>query len=596
MNLKSIAFVAIATLALLCSCGEKYDDSEIIQRLDRLENSQIASIDKQIKSIESAIKTLQGANTSFEILLNQLSESGVRSERLDSLNLALNRRIDALQQYVTSCDSINRKWVEISFSTLEQYQMLADTIAMLKANINVTIARMNQNLSDSIAYIRTGYDTTLSDFETLLQWIVFGFDDDDDNFDPEWSVRNFPQVSACMQSLSDSIEALESKIQGWVNGCFDNYYTIATIDAKLSVLDSLQRTGHSHLLDSIIATKNSITEAYQNAIAQAITNGGIIDVRINQLISDSNASIDQRICDINEYIQKLEYRILQLEQARSIDIELNNISDNEADVQDGDRIEIQYKIVNASENAIVTASSDGNYKVEVNTYYKKIIVTCPTPYVDGFINIMLFDGGFSCVKVIHFYQRQWELEDGPETYATNQTQAFGIPISLNFPFKVSVANDSQSWISIPATKAEMSTDMISVVLQKNEGSFRTGTIHVFSDRSQSSTPIFSIQISQAASTLSMEYAETTISKNDQELHFPVVSELGVKVLQDQSSNWLTINCQPTANPNEYDIHLRCNQNTSDDIRTADLTILSGDGTVTQGKFRLHQDYQDEILK
>lgn len=127
----------------------------------------------------------------------------------------------------------------------------------------------------------------------------------------------------------------------------------------------------------------------------------------------------------------------------------------EQGISAGSTVQIPYTLQGATEKTIVTASSDGNYKVKVEeqTINEGLItVTAPDPYVDGYVNILVSDGnGYTVLKVINFYEWKMEISSTEEslTYSipTNGGEV-SIPLSINFDYDVEIPADAADWVSV----------------------------------------------------------------------------------------------------------------------------------------------------
>ena len=150
----------------------------------------------------------------------------------------------------------------------------------------------------------------------------------------------------------------------------------------------------------------------------------------------------------------------------------------------GEVLQIGYTIEGSiSEKTIVTASSDGNYRVRISKESStsgSIYVTCPEEYVDGYINVLLSDGyGNTEIQVLNFYERRLLLAEGLDYTISSSGGMLYIPVQYNFDYVLQPVGDAGSWISIAQTKAVMRTGEIQLSIAENTmQETRTGQIQI----------------------------------------------------------------------------------------------------------------------
>ena len=67
----------------------------------------------------------------------------------------------------------------------------------------------------------------------------------------------------------------------------------------------------------------------------------------------------------------------------------------EQGISAGQTVQIPYTLKRTTDKTIVSASSDGNYKVRLENQTTDggiITVTAPDSYVDGYVNVLVSDG------------------------------------------------------------------------------------------------------------------------------------------------------------------------------------------------------------
>lgn len=211
-----------------------------------------------------------------------------------------------------------------------------------------------------------------------------------------------------------------------------------------------------------------------------------------------------------------------------------NIENAEAGAVPGQDIEIEYTLTNATENTVITASSDGRYLVSMSRNSisdGKIIVTCPEVYHDGYINVMVSDNGFSSIKVVNFYESKILFPEGLEYSVDVEGGDVTIPLSFNFDFNAVVSEESSSWISlIQKTKApDMKDDVLNIHVEANTvPKPRSGKILIYSLLNKN-VPYCEILISQTARDLPEEsymiFSAVANSENNFTAYLPLWGDI-----------------------------------------------------------------------
>lgn len=169
---------------------------------------------------------------------------------------------------------------------------------------------------------------------------------------------------------------------------------------------------------------------------------------------------------------------------RHMAVSLNLSVPDDIPISSNEVIPIGYTVEGTtSPKTIVTASSDGNYKVRVvrsSATAGTIYVTCPAVYVDGFINVLLNDGyGNTDLKVLNFYERSLTLAEGLNYTIGYAGGTINIPVQYNFDYDLQLVDDAGSWITIVQTKAAVQSGTIQLSVAENTATTaRSGQINV----------------------------------------------------------------------------------------------------------------------
>ena len=265
----------------------------------------------------------------------------------------------------------------------------------------------------------------------------------------------------------------------------------------------------------------------------------------------------------------LEGETFYIPRHQKINIVLN-IDGDQATVTPGETLCISYTLENATDETLVTAGSDGNYKVRIRATDSAsgvIEVDCPQPYVDGFVNITVSDGnGYSYVKCISFCERQMSLYNGYEYNVTAQGGQVNIPFDINFDYTVST---SQAWINVVETKAQMREGCITLSVDRNRNTYsRQGVLNVYAD-GNANTPFCQIYINQASSVFSISKSSFVAESEASELSTTIVSSNGLAFNTEELPSWIEVSTEDYGS--SYGVTIKVSQNQDGQMRSAEIS-------------------------
>ena len=175
------------------------------------------------------------------------------------------------------------------------------------------------------------------------------------------------------------------------------------------------------------------------------------------------------------------------------------VPDNQTSIASGETVKVDYTLSHGDDNTVVTASTDGNFIVAVqkkDNVSGSILITCPGLYLDGHVNVMAFDGvGYAAVSVITFYEKVMSFHNGLSYSAGVNGGTISIPLSFNFDYSLVVAPESESWITVVQTRADVRDGTIILNVAKNEGDGREGRVFLYADNAVGS-PYATINVVQ----------------------------------------------------------------------------------------------------
>ena len=284
-----------------CDCSKyDYELSEIDKRLDAIEGTSLTTIAEQIATINASLDDLKGVDAALQKLIDDLEAEAANLQtqlddnaaadtatkkaledeiaaiktlidELKAKDAELEQRYFELEQYINDEIQYSEEWVESTFATLKQYEAMQTEIAGIKALIE-------QYKTDVTAEYTVAIEKAIADSETSMK--------------------------------------------AWVNELLaDGYYDIAAIDAKLSALETKLADADAELKKQIEdqqaaleQAKKDLTTAYQQAIQDAVANGGVINQAIASAVEAVQEALQLQIDIINNEITAINNRLTELEE------------------------------------------------------------------------------------------------------------------------------------------------------------------------------------------------------------------------------------------------------------------------------------------
>ena len=295
--MKKLLLVIAAVAMLLPSCkkiNEAIDGLD--NRLDKLEQEAIPSIDEQIAAINTTLENLDSMDKELKGYIDALTttasnlqeqinttntkidevEAALKKELEDSNaeNLAqlqtakaevlaqleaaktelenelaqinatiatlqekdkeLDEKIKDLNDYVNNELTKTTTWVEATFATLEQYNSLVTEIAVIKEQIKAT----NQSIAALETYLTTKINADIAAAVASLNAdIQQKVKDITDAYTNAVKTAKEEITSAYTTAIQTAITTLDNSLKDWVGEQLANYYTIAQIDAMLATME-----------------------------------------------------------------------------------------------------------------------------------------------------------------------------------------------------------------------------------------------------------------------------------------------------------------------------------------------------------------------
>ena len=364
-------FLLVAVVAMLLPSCQKINEAidGLDNRLDKLEQEAIPSIDEQISAINTTLgnldamdKELKGyiddltttasslqeqinatnakieevktalqseiSTAKSEVLAqlatakteleNELAQINSTIETLKAKDTELDNKIAELRSYVDTELGDTTDWVNATFATLEQYNALVSEVATIKEQIkaiNQSITELETRLTTKINEdIANAVSTLNADIQQKVSEIT-------NAYTSSISTAKEEITAAYTSAIQNAINALDVSLKAWVGEQLANYYTIAEVEAKITALQTVITEGNASLQEELKSLKSQlettateITTAYKKAIEEAITtNNGVIDTKIANEIASVNQRITNEIATINAKIAEIESRLDNVE-------------------------------------------------------------------------------------------------------------------------------------------------------------------------------------------------------------------------------------------------------------------------------------------
>ena len=416
----------LSFLALCLGVVSCYDDTALLERIEALETTKIATINQQIDAIKGSIIDLEATDKELDAAIAALiKENAERDERLqadvDSLkakDTALEARIEELKAYVEAELASTKDWANTTFTTLEQYQATCDELAAIK----VLIAE---------------------------------------------------QEASIKQALVDAIATSESSIKGWVNEQLTGYWTIAETQAKLDTIKTNTDKEVAAIKADLKAAKEELTAAYKSEIAKAITDS---EGKLSAKIDEINSALDKRIGAIEVRLDAIEEKLNNLTREFAIEFD-----DTEIGIMPGGTSSVSYTITGATETTIVKALGQNGWNAKVSMESNttgSITVTAPAPITEDEIIVLVYDGEYRTIMSTLNFVKGFATPSQAAAEFDAEADTVSIELTSNLDYEVSIPTEAQSWLSVvePSATRAVTTKTISFACTECIGGIRKATV------------------------------------------------------------------------------------------------------------------------
>lgn len=219
-----------------------------------------------------------------------------------------------------------------------------------------------------------------------------------------------------------------------------------------------------------------------------------------------------------------------------------DIEGDETGIEARKEIYVNYVVTNATEKTVVTAASDGNYRVRVdrkNISEGTIVITSPKFYEDGHVSVSVYDGnGYSMTRIINFYEREISFPNGLEYRVPARGATITIPLSANFDYNIEIPAAPWLYEQQSNTRAEMQDRTITVTAEMNNDFIeRTGIVELIA-LNNPDEPQSEITVIQSAADFSIDRKRFVLMSGEQQFRCTVRTSLDIEV-SDIPEDWLT---------------------------------------------------------
>ena len=387
--MKKLLFSTAMIVAIMFIGCTNYDSdiADINNRIDGIENSQIASIKTQISTINATLSKLEKADADLKdyilsiqkiasqlandieatnkrianlknptdgevdtkvarvIALLEATKSDIQSELNAVNNLIidlqekdedLEYRIDDLHDYINNELADMQDWASATFVTLDKYNELAKVVAAIGVDaetINTMLTELEQRIDEKLEDAVNGINEDIAD----------AINDITDSYQDAISEANKDITAAYNKAIKTAVQESATSMKSWVNSQLAGYYTIAEADAKLEALKIA-------LESKITASENSLKD-YISDLENEIN--GKVDEN-SKLIASLENDLSSLAQDVAENANGIIENATAIEaNAGKIRSNAQAILDNNADIEANAELIAENKRLISQNNTLI---------------------------------------------------------------------------------------------------------------------------------------------------------------------------------------------------------------------------------------------------
>ena len=499
----------LSFLALCLGVVSCYDDTALLERIEALETTKIATINQQIDAIKGSITDLEATDKELDAAIAAIiKEDAERDDHIKSLNdsivelqatdEAIQAEIAAMTQTLQSLiaqdaefeaqiteienaiaelravDAALQAEIDAIKETLqalaerdERFQADVDSLKVKDAALEVRIKELKAYVDAELASTKDWANAT---FSTLEQYQA--------TCDELAAIKVLiaEQEASIKQALADAIATSENSIKEWVNEQLTGYWTIAETQAKLDTIKANTDQEVAAIKADLNTAKEELTAAYQSEIAKAITDS---EGKLSAKIDEINSALDKRIGAIEARLDAIEEKLKVLDTlTREFAIVFD---DTEIGIVPGGKSSVSYTITGATESTTVKAFGQGGWIATVSsdvTDKGTIIVTAPDPITESEIIVLAYDGEYRTVMSTLNFAKGYATPSQTAVEFGAEADTVSIELTSNLDYEVSIPIEAQSWLSVvePSATRAVTTKSISFACTECTGGIRKATV------------------------------------------------------------------------------------------------------------------------
>ena len=267
---------------ILPSCGKINDAiDELDNRLDKLEQETIPSVDEQIAAINMSLDNLNAMDIELKGYIDGLTATATNlQEQINATNIKIDEVKAELKNDITSTEDELKEEIETAkANVIAQLEAAKEAMENELATINATIATLqakDAELDGNITELRTYVDTELGNttdwvnatFATLEQYNAL--------------VSEVATIKEQIKAINQSITELETRLTAKINEDIAN--AVSTLNADIQQKVSEITSAYTN---AVKTAKEEITAAYTSAIQNAIN---ALDVSLKAWVGEQLAN------------------------------------------------------------------------------------------------------------------------------------------------------------------------------------------------------------------------------------------------------------------------------------------------------------------
>jgi len=265
----------------------------------------------------------------------------------------------------------------------------------------------------------------------------------------------------------------------------------------------------------------------------------------------------------------------------------------------GSTVNIGFSVEGLADKSGLIISSDGNYAAKVDWSSSSegtLIVTCPDPFVEGYINVLATDGnGYSAARTIQFIENKIEFPQGSDYCFSCDGGNATIPFKTNFEWFHKVQEGASSWLTVSvANDSEYALNLSAERNLKTQS--REATIQIFA-KANPDLPIASIKVTQEAAFFELDRLCYAIPAKGESVKIDIKSSYKIAPKVASGIDWVQADAVETGT-HQYRMTLRVSENTTESRRNTNVEIV-GDGkalaTLKVIQLSRNEDEQDDMV-